>query len=54
MAAFRLLPYLAREQILLPLSALDIDTAKLRELEETELVDDDEAMPEEDSADEST
>ncbi|KAG6886720.1 hypothetical protein C0992_002678, partial [Termitomyces sp. T32_za158] len=39
-AAFHLLPYLMRQHIPLPLEALDIDTAKLRQLEETNLLDD--------------
>ena len=44
-AAFRLVPYFARERIAIPNDILDIDTAKLRQLEETELLDD-ETLPE--------
>ncbi|KNZ82228.1 hypothetical protein J132_04188 [Termitomyces sp. J132] len=40
-AAFRLIPYLAREHITVPSDAFDIDTSCLRELEQTELVDND-------------
>ncbi|KNZ79774.1 hypothetical protein J132_08716, partial [Termitomyces sp. J132] len=40
-AAFRLIPYLAREHITVPSDTFDIDTSRLRELEQTELVDDD-------------
>ncbi|KNZ72276.1 hypothetical protein J132_04070 [Termitomyces sp. J132] len=40
-AAFRLVPYFAREHIIVPSNAFDIDTLRLRELEQTELVDDD-------------
>lgn len=41
-AAFWLISYLAYEKIFLPLAALDINTARLCKLEETELVNDDE------------
>ncbi|KNZ71346.1 hypothetical protein J132_00009, partial [Termitomyces sp. J132] len=40
-AAFRLVPYFAREHIAVPSDAFDIDTSRLRELEQTDLVDDD-------------
>ncbi|GLB46012.1 putative integrase core domain containing protein [Lyophyllum shimeji] len=40
-AAFRLLPYFARRSIPFPITAIDIDTNRLRELEETNLLDDD-------------
>jgi len=40
-AAFRLIPYLARRSIPFPDNFIDIDTARLRELEETDDVDDD-------------
>ncbi|KAG6843268.1 hypothetical protein H0H93_009980, partial [Arthromyces matolae] len=40
-AAFRLLPYLARRHIDLPDMPLDVPMEKLKELEETDLVDDD-------------
>ncbi|KNZ78081.1 hypothetical protein J132_02271 [Termitomyces sp. J132] len=40
-AAFHLIPYLAREHITMPSNAFDIDTSCLRELEQTKLVDDD-------------
>ncbi|KNZ76593.1 hypothetical protein J132_09336 [Termitomyces sp. J132] len=39
-AAFRLVPYFAREHIIVPSNAFDIDTSRLREMEQTELVDD--------------
>ncbi|KAG6887522.1 hypothetical protein C0992_011967 [Termitomyces sp. T32_za158] len=48
-AAFWLLPYLACDHISLLLEVLDINTAKLQELEETELLDDDDLPPIEDS-----
>ena len=38
-AAFCLVPYLAWEQIAIPSNILDINTAKLCQLEETELLD---------------
>ncbi|KAG5649432.1 hypothetical protein H0H81_003896 [Sphagnurus paluster] len=44
-AAFRLIPYLARRRIPLPDSALDIDTKKLRELENTKAIDDEDLPP---------
>ncbi|KNZ73529.1 hypothetical protein J132_01336 [Termitomyces sp. J132] len=37
-AAFRLVPYFARKHITVPSDAFDIDTSQLRELEQTELV----------------
>lgn len=40
-ATFCLLPYLIRKQIDLLFELLDIDTAKLQEFEETDLLDDD-------------
>ncbi|KNZ76555.1 hypothetical protein J132_09637 [Termitomyces sp. J132] len=40
-AAFRLIPYLAREHITVPSNTFDIDTSRLQELERTELVDND-------------
>ncbi|KNZ80452.1 hypothetical protein J132_05572, partial [Termitomyces sp. J132] len=40
-AAFCLIPYFAREHITVPSNAFDIDTSQLRELEQTELVDND-------------
>ena len=39
-AAFRLIPYFARKSIPLPTTAIDIDSKRLRELEETNLLDD--------------
>lgn len=51
---FWLIPYLAQEQIPLPLSALDINTAKLQELEETDLVNDDKTTPGEENIKKST
>ncbi|KNZ78068.1 hypothetical protein J132_02360 [Termitomyces sp. J132] len=39
-AAFRLIPYLAREHITVPSATFDIDTSRLRELEQTKFVDD--------------
>jgi len=44
-AAFRLLPYLARRNIALPDEALDIDTAWLREMEASDILDDDDYGP---------
>ncbi|KNZ78146.1 hypothetical protein J132_01671 [Termitomyces sp. J132] len=38
-AAFCLVPYFAREHITVPSNAFDIDTSRLRELEQTKLVD---------------
>ncbi|KNZ78245.1 hypothetical protein J132_01223 [Termitomyces sp. J132] len=40
-AAFCLVPYFAREHITVPSNTFDIDTSRLRELEWTELVNDD-------------
>ena len=40
-AAFCLVPYLAQEQIAIPSNILNINTAKLCQLEETELLDND-------------
>ncbi|KNZ80984.1 hypothetical protein J132_03684 [Termitomyces sp. J132] len=40
-AAFCLIPYLAREHVTMPSDTFDIDTSHLRELEQTKLVDDD-------------
>jgi hypothetical protein len=39
-AAFRVVPYLARKSITLPDNFIDIDTKRLRELEQTDDVDD--------------
>lgn len=52
--AFQLISYVVQEQIPLPLSALNINTAKLWELEKTYLVDDDEMMPKENDPNELT
>ena len=43
-AAFCLVPYLARENIPIPTNAFDIDTNHLRILEETDLLDDEDNM----------
>ncbi|KNZ77823.1 hypothetical protein J132_03332 [Termitomyces sp. J132] len=40
-AAFRLVPYFTREHITVPSNTFNINTSRLRELERTELVDDD-------------
>ncbi|KNZ71644.1 hypothetical protein J132_07875 [Termitomyces sp. J132] len=40
-ATFHLVPYFAREHITVPSNAFDIDTSRLRELEQTELINDD-------------
>jgi hypothetical protein len=41
-AAFRVIPYFARKKLSLPKDFLDIDTARLRELESTDDIDDEE------------
>src|SRR6202142_53322 len=41
-AAFRVIPYFARKKLVLPKHFLDIDTARLRELETTDNIDDEE------------
>ncbi|KNZ76068.1 hypothetical protein J132_00344 [Termitomyces sp. J132] len=40
-ATFHLVPYFAREHITVPSNAFNIDTSQLRELEQTELINDD-------------
>ena len=44
-AAFRVIPYFARKKLSLPKDFLDIDTARLRELETTDDIDDEENEP---------
>jgi hypothetical protein len=44
-AAFRVIPYLARKTIALPEDFVDIDSTRLRELETTDEVSDDEELP---------
>ena len=51
-AAFRLVPYFARKSIPLPENFADIDTARLREMEETADIDEDYAVLAEDKKDE--
>jgi hypothetical protein len=48
-AAFRVVPYLARKSIPLPDNFLDIDTNRLRELEQSNDIDDDPSLSLEDS-----
>ena len=50
-AAFRVIPYFARKSIPLPKNFIDIDTARLRELEMTDDIDGDDSDTDEEPSD---